>query len=131
MLTSSLSINFNVFPPLLCFIVQFISCKPHFFFITNLQKIKILFQIKKPIVVGLFYDFGMGWPGLPLAVLGPSILDKRVGTGPIVTHFDMACAQTMPCLPKLWSHAHGRRSCNGRIMASRCNNSNERKYFCH
>ena len=47
MFTSSLSIYLNVFPPFLCFIIQFIRCKPHLFFITNLPKIKILFQIKK------------------------------------------------------------------------------------
>ena len=49
MLTLSLSIDLNVFPPFLCFIIQFIRCKPHFFFITNLPKIKILFQIKKSV----------------------------------------------------------------------------------
>ena len=49
MLTSPLSIDLNGFPPFLCFIVQFIICKPYSFFITNLPKIKILFQIKKPI----------------------------------------------------------------------------------
>ena len=42
---------------------------------------------------------------------GPSVLDKRVGIGSIATHLGPACAQTMPCLPKLWSHAHGRRNC--------------------
>ena len=47
MLTSLLSIDLNVFPPFLCFIVQFIKCKPYS--ITNLPKIKILFQINKPI----------------------------------------------------------------------------------
>ena len=35
---------------------------------------------------------------MPLAVSGPSILSKGVGTGPIATHFDPACAQTMPRL---------------------------------
>ena len=49
MLTSPLSIDLNLFPPFLCFIVQFIRCKSHLFFITNLPKIKILFQIKKPV----------------------------------------------------------------------------------
>ena len=38
-----------VFGLSICFIIQFIRCKPHFFFITNLPKIKILFQIKKPV----------------------------------------------------------------------------------
>ena len=36
------------------------------------------------------------WAGLPPAVLGPSIMSKGVETGPIATHFDPACAQTMP-----------------------------------
>ena len=49
MLTSSLSIDLNVFLTFLCFIIQFIRCKLHFFFITNLPKIKILFQIKKSV----------------------------------------------------------------------------------
>ena len=49
MLTLSLSIDLNVFLPFLYLIVQFIKYKPHFFFITNLPKIKIPFQIKKPI----------------------------------------------------------------------------------
>ena len=31
-------------------------------------------------------------------VLGPSVLSKGVGTGPTTTHFDLACAQTMPRL---------------------------------
>ena len=35
---------------------------------------------------------------LPPAVLGPSVLSKGVETGPIATHFDSACAQTMPRL---------------------------------
>ena len=39
------------------------------------------------------------WAGLPLAVLGPSILSKGVETGPTATQFDPACAQTMSRLP--------------------------------
>ena len=39
------------------------------------------------------------WVGLPLAVLGPSFLDKGVGTGSIVTHLGPVCAQTTPRLP--------------------------------
>ena len=39
------------------------------------------------------------WAGLPPTVLGPSILSKGVGTGPTATQFDLACAQTMSCLP--------------------------------
>ena len=45
-------------------------------------------------------------------------MDKRVETGLIATHLGPACAQIMPCLPKLWSHAHGRRSCYRRVMAN-------------
>ena len=48
---------------------------------------------------------------------GPSVLDKRVVTGPIITHLSLACVQTIPRLPKLWSHAHGRQSCYRRVMA--------------
>ena len=32
----------------------------------------------------------MIWAGLPPTTLGPSVLDKRVGTSPIVTHMPMA-----------------------------------------
>ena len=39
------------------------------------------------------------WAGLPLAVLGPSILSKGVETGPTATQFGSACAQTMSRLP--------------------------------
>ena len=48
---------------------------------------------------------------------GPSVLDKRVGIGQITTHLGLACVQTIPRLSKLWSHAHGRRSCYRRVMA--------------
>ena len=50
-------------------------------------------------------------------MLGPSVLDKRVGTSPIATHLGSTCAQTMPRLPKLWSHARDRQSCYRRVMA--------------
>ena len=40
------------------------------------------------------------WAGLPTAILDPSVLSKRVETGPTVTHFGPACAQTMPHLPR-------------------------------
>ena len=70
------------------------------------------------------------WAGLPSAVLGPSVLDKGVGTNPIVTHLGPACAQIMPRLPKFWSHTHGRGSYYGRVRASICNND-KRKHFCH
>ena len=49
MFTSSLSTDLNVFPLFFYFIIQFIRCKPYSFFITNLSKIKIFFQIKKSV----------------------------------------------------------------------------------
>ena len=67
------------------------------------------------------------WAGLPSAALGPSVLDKRVGTGSIATHLDPDCAQTMPHLLKLWSHAHGRWSCYRRVMANKCNKNNDKR----
>ena len=48
-------------------------------------------------VVGLFW---LNRVGLPLAVLGPNILSKEVETGPTATQFGLACAQTMPRLPR-------------------------------
>ena len=45
-------------------------------------------------VVGLVCNIGL----LPTA-LGPSFLDKGVGTGPIETHLGLACAQTTLRLP--------------------------------
>ena len=50
------------------------------------------------------------WVGLPPAVLGPSVLSKGVEIGPIATHFGPACTQIMSRLPRIRSHAHGRRS---------------------
>lgn len=44
--------------------------------------------------MGLAYSVGL----LP-AALGPSFLNKGVGTGPTATQFGPTCAQTMPCLP--------------------------------
>ena len=46
----------------------------------------------------------LGWAvsrciGPKCAVLGPSVLNKGVETNLIVTHFGLACAQTMPRLP--------------------------------
>ena len=41
----------------------------------------------------------MRWAGLPSAVMGPSILSKRVETSPTVAQLGLACAQTMPRLP--------------------------------
>ena len=48
-------------------------------------------------VVGLFW---LNRVGLPPAVLGLNILSKEVETGPTATQFDLACAQTMPHLPR-------------------------------
>ena len=44
--------------------------------------------------MGLVFDVG-----LLLTTLGPSFLDKGVGTGPTGTHLDSTCAQTIPRLP--------------------------------
>ena len=49
------------------------------------------------------------WVGLPLAVLGLSILSKGVQTGPTATQFGPACAQTISRLPG----AHLRRAKRG------------------
>ena len=49
-------------------------------------------------MVGLFV-VKVGWVGLPLAVLGPSILSKGVEIGPTATQFSPACTQTMSRLP--------------------------------
>ena len=47
--------------------------------------------------MGLFLQC---WAGLPSLVFGPNVLSKGVETGPIVTYFGLACAQTMPRLPE-------------------------------
>ena len=39
------------------------------------------------------------WAGLPSVVMGPSIMSKRVETGPTAIQLGPACAQTMPRLP--------------------------------
>ena len=39
----------------------------------------------------LWWAFLLCWTGLLSAVLGPSILDEGVVTGPIVTHLDLVC----------------------------------------
>ena len=78
----------------------------------------------------VWWAFLWCWAGLPPAVLDPSVLDERVGINLIVTHLDLACAQTTPRLPKKpWSRAHDRRSCYGRVMASQCNKNNKRNTF--
>ena len=43
--------------------------------------------------------FWLNRAGLPPAVLGPTILSKKVETSPIATQFGLVCAQTMPHLP--------------------------------
>ena len=40
------------------------------------------------------------WAGLLPTVFGLNVLGKRVRTGPIVTHFGPAFAQTMPRSPE-------------------------------
>ena len=47
-------------------------------------------------------------------VFGPNVLSKGVRTGPIVTHFGLACVQTMPRSPE-FSH----RLMAGRITVSK------------
>ena len=37
----------------------------------------------------------LGWAAF--CGIGPNVLSKGVGTGPIVTHFGPVCVQTMPC----------------------------------
>ena len=37
--------------------------------------------------------------GLLITALGPSFLDKGVGTGPTGIHLGQACVQIIPCLP--------------------------------
>ena len=44
--------------------------------------------------------FVVHWAGLPLAVVGPSILSKGVETGPTATQFGPACAQTLSPSPR-------------------------------
>ena len=49
------------------------------------------------------------WAELPPTVLGPSILNKGVETGPTTIQFGPACAQTMSRLPgaRLWRAKRG------------------------
>ena len=53
--------------------------------------------------VGAFFCI-VRWAGLPSAVMGPSILSKGVETSPTIAQLGLACAQTMPRLPRvcLW-----------------------------
>ena len=57
-------------------------------------------------------------------------MDMRVKTGPTVTHFDSTCAQTMLVRQNFGYMSIVGGACNGRVMASRCNNSNKRRHFC-
>ena len=69
------------------------SCTHAYSFIIVLDEyIYIYIYICK--VVSLVCNVGL----LPTA-LGPSFLNKEVGTGPTRTHYDPACAQTTPRLP--------------------------------
>ena len=52
----------------------------------------------KKIVVGAFFCI-MRWAGLFSAVMGLSILSKRVETSPTATQLGPACTQTMSRLP--------------------------------
>ena len=54
------------------------------------------------------------WAGLTPAVFGLNVLSKGVRTGPIITHFGLACAQTVPHSPK-FNHM----SMAGRITVSK------------
>ena len=66
-----------------------------------------LYEVIYIIVVGFFLCFAglhpavqlLYWAGLPLAVLGLSVLSKGVEIGPTGTQIGLTCAQTMPRLP--------------------------------
>ena len=75
----------------------------HFF----IKNISFFYKKYFKFVVGFFCFTGLPlavlllyWAGLPPAVLGPSVLSKRVETGPTGTQIGLACAQTIPCLPR-------------------------------
>ena len=55
--------------------------------------------------MGFFYNIGLG-----CLLRCPSILSKGVKTGQTATHFDLACAQTIPFFARFWSHTHGKQS---------------------
>ena len=69
----------------------------------------------------LWWAFLLCWAGLLFAVLGPSILDEGVVTGPIVTTSIRFVHKLCLFVKKPWSRAHDRQSYYGRVMASRCN----------
>ena len=69
------------------------------------------------------------WAGLPLTVLGPSVLSKGVETNLAWTHFDPACAQTMPRLPRTSFTCPWQAKLLRMSYASRHDNNNKRKYF--
>ena len=64
------------------------------FFVLPLSVSQLPSEVANCKVVGCASSVGL----LP-AALGPSFLDKGVGTGPTATQFGLACAQTMPSLP--------------------------------
>ena len=62
---------------------------------------KVGLIVGETVVVGLFW---LNRAKLPPAILDPNILSKGVESGPTATQFGLACAQTMPRLPRarLW-----------------------------
>ena len=56
-------------------------------------------------VVGLFEI--VGWAA-SCHTTAQRFFGRRVRTGPIATHLELACAQTKAPLLKLWSYAYGR-----------------------
>ena len=59
----------------------------------------------------------MHWAGLPSAIMGSSILDKRVETSLAAAQLGLAYAQTMPRLPgvclrqaELFQRSHGKQT---------------------
>ena len=75
-------------------------------------------------VVGLFCNVGLG-----CLLLGPSVLSKGVKTNLAWTHFDPACAQTMPRLPRTSFTCPWQAKLLRMSYASRHDNINNRKYF--
>ena len=64
------------------------------FCVLSLSVSQLLSGVANFKVVGLICNVRL----LP-TILGPSFLDKGVGTGPTETHLSPACAQTTPRLP--------------------------------
>ena len=63
----------------------------------------------------MWWAFLWCWAGLPPAVLDPSVLDERVGINLIVTHLDLACAQTTPRLLDFDRMPMGGRAATGKL----------------